>query len=78
MEKYKEYFAELENKLLREVMELTITKAFGDFINNCKNEKEAANVFISFQSLIEAKRNAECEINYENYGFYHFLFGVLQ
>lgn len=69
---YTEALSNLENKPLAKAMELTFTKAFPDFIANCKDENEAMKLFIYFSALIEAKRSGESCIDFESNMFYYY------
>lgn len=68
---YSNYLEKLEDKSLYEALELTFTKAFPSIIENCEDEKESSNMFISFLYLVEALSTSNDSVFMEHFAFYN-------
>lgn len=81
---YADYLEALENKRVYEALNLTFAKVFPDIIEECENEKESAELFISFLRLIETRSASSTPINFQDFAFSYYytdfcdaLFGMI-
>lgn len=65
---YENIVEQMDNKHIKEMLELTFSKILPNMIDGCKNEKQAADIMISLQELLINLKKEGCNnLRFENY-----------